>query len=377
MRIAIDCRYLRERPSGIGAYVEALVDRLPQLAPADFFNFWAHRLARRPLTNAPNASETRIAAEPNSLWTVLWPGRYASFAGVDLFHGPHNILPCNIPCPSVVTMHDVLPLEHPRLSFVRWSQRIKRLYYVQAQWRALHHASRVIVTTAAMADRLKVLCPGIGPRLDVVPLGVGERFRPAVDQEGTGKRAAELTGFRSPYLLVVGQYAPNKRHRVALHAFAQRIPKPCRLIFVQRQTRRSPLKKLAEQLGVADHITWFPHLDLDDLITLYQGATALVQPSIYEGFGLPLLEAMACGCPVVATDMPMFREVIGRAGIFAPGDDIAAFGSALASILDSPARRDDLRAAGIERARGFTWDRCAEQTLGVLHAAAGTGSASL
>src|SRR4051812_12053802 len=117
MRISIDCRYLRERPSGIGAYVEALVDRLPRLAPSDLFHLWAHRLARQPVSREPNVFETRILPEPNSLWPILWPERYADLDGIDLFHSAHNTLPRNIPCPSAVTIHDLLPLEHPQLSF--------------------------------------------------------------------------------------------------------------------------------------------------------------------------------------------------------------------------------------------------------------------
>jgi glycosyltransferase involved in cell wall biosynthesis len=371
MRAAIDCRYLRERPSGIGAYVEALVDRLPQLAPDDSFNFWAHRFARRPLSPAPNVSETRVKAEPNSLWPILSPSRYASFEGIDLFHGLHNILPRHIPCPSVVTIHDVLPLEHPELAFVRLSQRFKRIYYVQAQWRALVEATRLIVTTTAMADRLEKLCPGVRRRVHVVPLGVGENFRPAADLAAVHNRVSALTGARAPYFLVVGQFAPNKRHGLALAAFAQHVPKPWRLVFVQRQTRKSPLQHFANSLGVGDRVSWFPELEVEDLIALYQSAAGLLQPSLYEGFGLPLLEAMACGCPVVASDMPMFREVLGDAGLLVAGD---AFGRALAALSKSAPWRADLRAAGVQRAKAFSWDKCAQQTLGVMRKAAGVSS---
>jgi glycosyltransferase involved in cell wall biosynthesis len=375
MRVAVDCRYLRERASGIGGYVEALVDRLPQLAPTDSFDFWAHRLARRPLSPAPNVSETRVHAEPNSLWPILAPRRYASFEGVDLFHGPHNILPQRLPCPSVVTMHDVLPLEHPQLSFVRWSQRLKRIYYVQAQWRALREATRLIVTTSAMADRLENLCPGVHRRVHIVSHGVDDHFRPPGDPAAARLRAAALTGSPAPYFLVVGQFAPNKRHGLALAAFAQHVPKPWRLIFVQRQTQTFPLQHEAASLGVKDRVSWFPEVQIEHLIALYQGADGLVQPSIYEGFGLPLIEAMACGCPVVATDIPMFRDVLGGAGLLVTGDGADAFGRALASLAKSEPWRADLRAAGFERARGFSWDRCAQQTLGVMRKAAGVRSA--
>lgn len=377
MRVALDARYLRERPSGIGAYVEALVDRLPFLAPSDSFDFWAHRLARRPLSRALNVSETRVGPEPNSLWPILWPERYASFNGIDVFHGAHNILPRHVPCRSVVTIHDVLPLEHPNLAFGRWDQSFKRIYYVQAQWRALLEATRLIVTTSAMADRLEKLCPGVRRRVHVVPLGVGEHFRVPSARVTLRDRVAVLTGHRAPYFLVVGQFAPHKRHHLALAAFAQHVPRPWRLVFVQRQTRRSPLQSLAGSLGMADRVSWFSHLAVEDLVTLYQGADALLQPSLYEGFGLPLIEAMACGCPVVATNMPMFREVLGEAGLLVADDGPDGFGRALAALVKSAPWRSELSESGLERARKFTWARCAQQTLGVLRKAAGVGTAGL
>jgi glycosyltransferase involved in cell wall biosynthesis len=378
MRIAIDCRYVRERPSGIGAYVEELVNRLPQLAPEAVFHFWAHRLARKPLSRSPNVFETRVTPEPNSLWPILWPERYASLEGIDVFHGAHNILPRNIRCPSVVTIHDILPLEHPSLSFVRWTQRPKRIYYVQALRRALREATRLIVTTSPMADRLRALFPETSSRVDVVPMGVSGVFRPAVDRCAAVEHASSLIGFREPYVLVVGHDTPNKRHDLALTAFAKHIPAPWRLVFVQRQAKHPRLLIDAIHLGVADRASWFGQIDIEHLVTLYQGAGALLQTSSYEGFGLPVLEAMACGCPVVATDLKVFREVIGNAGVLVGDDNPTGFGRALWALLESRAWREELTEAGIERARGFSWDRCARQTLEVLYHAAGeTAPASL
>src|SRR5450432_3774326 len=111
LRIAIDARYLREKPSGIGSYVKALVDRLPALAPNDRFTFWAHPCAARPLSHATNAAEVTVRRGPNSPGSVLWPRRGVSFAAIDVFHNPHNLLPRGIPCASVVTIHDVMALE--------------------------------------------------------------------------------------------------------------------------------------------------------------------------------------------------------------------------------------------------------------------------
>ena len=374
MRVAIDCRYIRERPSGIGAYVEAMVHAIPQMAPGDEFVLWAHRLAARPLTNASNVSEITVPVEPNSLWTIWWPEHYASFDGIDLFHAAHNILPCHVPCATVVTIHDLMAIDYPALAFPRWSQRIKRLYYPRAQWRALRHATRLIATTFVMADRIAALCPSARGHVAVVPMAPGPIFRPSGDPDRSREQAAAIIGSDAPYFLVVGQHSPSKQHPAALKAFARDVPEPWRMVFVQRQTRKHVLAKLASRLGIDKRITWIPHVDTANLVVLYQAAGAMVQPSLYEGFGLPVVEAMAVGCPVVASDIPTLREVVGAAAILVPPNDIAGFGRALAALARSTNQRRDLTAAGIDRAKVFSWHRCARETLDVFRDAAAFGS---
>ena len=376
MRVAIDCRYIRERPSGIGAYVEAMVHAIPQMAPADEFVLWAHRLAARPLTNASNVSEITVPVEPNSLWTLWWPERYASFDGVNLFHASHNILPCHVPCATVVTIHDLLSFDYPALAFTRWSQRIKRLYYPRAQWRALRHATFLIATTSVMADRIATLCPSARGHVAVVPMAPGPIFRPAADPNGARERAAEIIGSDAPFFLVVGQHSPTKQHATALAAFARDIPAPWRLVLVQRQTYKHPLANLARRLDIEKRVTCIPHVEAADLVVLYQAAVALVQPSLYEGFGLPIVESMASGCPVVASDIPTLREVVGPAAILVPPNDIAGFGHALLSLARSPDQRRDLAGVGIDRAKVFSWDRCARETLDVFRNAVAFGPAA-
>ncbi|MGE5246592.1 MAG: glycosyltransferase family 4 protein [Betaproteobacteria bacterium] len=366
MHIAIDCRYVRERPSGIGTYVEALVARLPALAPSDVFLVWAHARAPHPLSRAGNVREAVVPIEPNSLWTILFAGRYASFAGVDVFHGAHNLLPRRLPCPGVVTLHDVLPIEHPDLDRRGF---VKDRYYPRAVGCALRHAARIIVTTGATADRLRTLVPGTAPRTRVVPLAAGGEFRPPADPAAARTRAASLVG-AGPFVLVVGQHSATKRHEAAVRAFASHVAAPWRLVLVERQTARDPLAALARRLGISDRIVWLPHVSRPDLVMLLQTAAALLQPSVYEGFGLPVVEAMACGCPVVASDLPTLREVIGEAGLLVPVGDVDGFGRAAAALIASPGRREELRERGIARAAAFSWDRCARETLAVYREAA-------
>lgn len=365
LRITLDARYLREKPSGIGSYVQALVERLPALAPNEQFTFWAHPLARRPLSAAANTDDVAVRSGANSPWSALWPEREASLGETDVFHNPHNLLPRGIPCASVVTIHDLMALEEPRLH-LRGLERIsKSWYYPQAIRRALQEATQLIAPSQATADCICALAPGAAARLSVIREAADAIFQPPNNRAAAEKRAAELTGSDAPYLLVVGANTPSKRHDLALAAFARAVPSSWRLVMLQRRKARAGLQ-------AAERVVWLDAVARADVVVLMQSAGALVQPSLYEGFGLPVLEAMACGCPVVASDIAPFREVAaGTALLFAVGD-VAKLGAALREITGSAELRRSLGEQSLMRARDFSWDSCAQQTLAVYRQAGAT-----
>ncbi len=370
IRVALDARYVREKPSGIGAYVQALVERLPGLAPSDHFFFWAHPLAPRPLSSAPNTSSAIVQAGPNSPWPVLWPERHAPFAGVDVFHSPHNMMPRGLPCASVVTVHDVMAIEEPAMHLRGFERLVKSVYYRQAVWRALRSATCLVAQSQATADRICALVPGAGRRLSVIWSAPDKDLRPPDDAAAAETRAARLTSGSAPYLLLVGANTPSKRHDLALAAFARAVPRPWRLVLVQRRKASRHLARLATRLQVADRVIWLEKVAREDLVTLIQAAGGLIQSSVYEGFGLPALEAMACGCPVVASDIPPLREVTaGSALLFAAGD-VDALANALREFVGSAELRRSLAEQGLARSRDFSWDRCARETLEVYRRAA-------
>jgi glycosyltransferase involved in cell wall biosynthesis len=361
---------VREKPSGIGVYVQALVDRLPRAAPADEFLFWAHPLAARPLSSASNTVDVTVRPGPNSPLPLMWPRRYAPFDDLDLFHSPHNLLPRGISCATVVTVHDVMAVERPELHLHGIERVVKSTYYPQAVWRALRRSTRIIVPTEATAERVHALAPAASPRVRVILEAADKMFCPPQDRDAARRDAARLTGSDRPYFLVVGAVAATKRHHLALAAFAQAVGAPWRLVFVHRQGSRSRLIRLARRLGVHDRVVWLWRSGREDIARLMQGAAALIQPSIYEGFGLPLIEAMACGCPIVASDIAPFREVTGGAAILVPPDDVQRLAAALREIVSDDGRRRALSHQALARARAFSWDRCAELTLQVYREAA-------
>lgn len=368
MNVALDARYVREKPSGIGTYVQALVDRLPIVAPEDQFLFWAHPLAPRPLSAAPNTQDRTVTPGPNSPLPVWWPARYGSFDGIDVFHSPHNMMPRGIPCASVVTVHDVMSIERPDLHLQGLERVVKSGYYTRAVWRALTGATRIIVPSQDVANRIASLTAGAEGRVRVIHEAADPCFRPASNPLDAKAEAAAILGSSAPYFLVVGANARTKRHADAVAAFAS-VPEPWRLVLLQRQGSQRALVKLAESLGVAGRIIWVPRVTRDHVVTLIQAAGALVQPSLYEGFGLPVIEAMACGCPVVASDIPVFREVAGDAAVYVKPGDPAELGLALRALARAADQRAALSTRGLARAATFSWDACAEQTLAVYREA--------
>lgn len=302
---------------------------------------------------------------PNSPRTIWWPERFVRFDDVDVFHGPHNLLPRKLRGATVVTIHDLMALDEPALHLQGIERLVKRAYYPQAIWRALRHATRLIAVSKATADRIIAHVPDAAKRLVVIREATEDYFRPAVDVSEAKARAAKLLGGDWPYLLLLGANVPSKRHDLAMVVFANAVAEPWRLVVVQRRrAQRSP---------AGDRIVQLRGVTRDEVITLLQCAGALIQPSLYEGFGLPVLEGMACGCPVVASDIAPFREITeGAALLVAPGNaDALAVG--LRTLLDSPLQSAELRERGLAQAKKFSWDRCARETLEVYHDAAKAG----
>jgi glycosyltransferase involved in cell wall biosynthesis len=362
MRFVLDARYAGPKPSGIGNYVRAIASRLPALAPHAEFEFWIPSGAE-PLSDSPRVRHRTLAAPPSGLLTLAGPGFLGELSADDLFHTPANVLGLRLPCQALVTVHDTMWLEHVAWCQPRpWLRPISAAYFGVGIRRALRLAERVLTVSQASADDIVRVEPSAAGRVVVVPNAHESHFRAPESLDQARVLAADTLGFTDPYFLVVGQNQPSKGHPLALEAFAAAALKGYRLVFVQRLEMGRGLHRLASRLGVAERVHFSGSVAIERLVSLYQSASALLQPSLAEGFGLPALEAMACGTPVVAHDIPALREVLGGAGCLIPVADVPALSQALQRVASEPAWAGDLAARGVERARAFSWDRAAELT---------------
>lgn len=350
--ICIDARYVRSRPSGIGEVVRALIDHAPVLAPDLNFLLLKHPDAQAPLSTAPNVAERVVRAAANGPATMWWLARATDLAGVDLFHAPANIQPAGLPMPCVTTVHDLMWLTHPDWAAQPgWRGRVDRLYYAHGIRRALRRSTWIATVSAATRDAIAAIDPAAATRTRVTPSGVAPAFRlPAPDElhPRGGRR----------YVLTVGQGAPYKNHRAALDAFARAFADRDDIdhVFVQRQgAGAAALLDRAATLGLSGRVQVLPAIGQEALVALYGHALALCHPSLMEGFGNPLAEAMACGCPVVTSDVSAMPEVTGGAALLASPHDVSAIAAALRRIADEPGLSATLRACGLARAAHLSW----------------------
>ena len=363
---------MRTRPSGIGNYVAALIARLPALAPEAAFRIWTHPENPAPIV-APNVTCVTVPAVADGLRTLFRPASLDELTPEDVVHFPFSLLGRGLPCPSVVTIHDLMWLEHAAKVDARpLLRRLRARYYQRGMRTALAHATRLIAVSRATADRIIAVAPGSAKRVHVIHNAAGPAFVGPADLGAAQQRAAELIGSDAPYYVVVGKNEPYKAHQLVLEAFAREARPDELLVLVQRTRRGAGLSRLAEQLGISARLRWLPTLSESELVIVLQAARALLQPSLVEGFGIPALEAMASGCPVIASDTPALVEVLGGAGLHAPVGDSAGLAAAMRRLRDG-SLRSELRARGLERARAFSWDAAAAQTLEVYREASLVG----
>lgn len=368
--ICIDCRYIRERPSGIGAVVQALVSNLPRLAPELRFFFLKHPRGPKRLSFAPNVHERVVPEEANGPATLLYLPKVVDLRGVRLFHATFNILPSGLRMPTVVTLHDVMWLKYPgwARSPGAWGH-VETAFYQRGIRHALRHATRIATVSEATRGELRGIDRAAHERSRTTFPGISDEFR-RFETEAEMRsidvaRERWLPGAER-YVLTVGQFAGYKNHPAVLRAFAKAFRDDPRihLGLVQRLGEgERVLRPLSRRLGIEAQVHFLPAVPFADLIALYNGAVALCHPSLYEGFGIPPAEALACGCPVITSNRSSMPEVSGDAAILVDPESDEAIAQALRKVAYEPEVAEAMRARGLLRKKELRWEAFARQNL--------------
>ncbi len=376
--ICIDCRYCNGRPSGIGELVHALIEHVPVLAPDLQFLLLRHPAHVGRLSDAPNVHETVVPYAPNGPLSQFWLPKLADLSAADVFHAPSNILPVGLPIPAVTTVHDMMWVTHPQWCSNRWSGHVERVFYRSGIAHALRNSFAIAAISMATREAIihhaeraiPDIAPDIAGRISITGPGVSGEFAPALRDDAALSRIGIAKHRR--FVLTVGQYKPYKNHEGAIRMFAAAFGSmgDIDLVLVQRQgpgARR--LAALARRLGIADRLHIMPALDRTTLIQLYSAAAALLHPSLCEGFGNPVAEAMACGCPVITSDRSAMPEVADGAARLIDPMDVAAGAAALRAVVGNSAAAKNMAKgmaeAGIKRAKELRWSDFAAANIAI------------
>jgi glycosyltransferase involved in cell wall biosynthesis len=275
---------------------------------------------------------------------------------IDLLHSPDFIPPRFGAKKTVITVHDLAFL---LFADIQTADSLR--YYAGGIRRAVKQADRIIAVSAATRDDLVRLLDVPRQKISVIWEGLHPQFRP---MESDAVRPI-LDRYHLPddYILFVGTIEPRKNIPNLLKAYALLKTRPKLVLVGQKGWLSDPVFDAIHALKLTEEVVWLEDVPFTDLPALYNGARVHILPSLYEGFGFPPLEAMACGTPTIVSDRGALREVAGEAALFIDPDAPESIAGALEQLLTDDSLRADLRARGLEHVKQFTWRAAAEKTL--------------
>ena len=356
-RIAIDARKWRDY--GIGTYVRNLVRHLARIDNATTYFI---------LCEPPEEAEIRVlgenfvpiveSARGYSIEEQLTIPRHLRKLGAELFHSPHYVLPLRCPAPSVVTIHDCIHLRFPQYL----PNRVAHTYARYMIGHAARSARRILTVSEASRNDILHFFPKTDPgRISVIANAIDESLLVAPGDEELAQ-VRERYQIHGRFVLFVGNIKPHKNLARLVSAFAL-VKKRAgmddlKLIVIGEEAGGFvSLRRLVETEGIRRDVRFFGFVPDPTLAALYRLAAVFAFPSLYEGFGLPPLEAMACGTPVVTSNTSSLPEVVGDAAVLIEPESIESIANGVASVLEDAGLRARLVERGFARARHFSWER--------------------
>jgi glycosyltransferase involved in cell wall biosynthesis len=360
MRIGIDARLVYYSQAGIGQYILNLVKWLAQIDGANEYVLLQSR--KDDTTIIEQANFRRV-----SLWTPshhrfeqqVLPAEIARL-GLDLLHSPDFVPPFRANCHTVITVHDLAFLLYPQF-LTRESAR----YYGQID-QAVRRADHIIADSQSTRQDILDMLGAPPDKVSVVYLAANDIYRP-IPLAQARQRVAEKFGLTGDFILFVSTIEPRKNLPTLLRACRQlldayKLEVGLAVVGVQGWLS-GEIPSLVEELRLTDRVHFLGRAPDEDLLHLYNAATVMAHPAFYEGFGLPPLEAMACGTPVVVSNASSLPEVVGDSGLLVEPEDVEAWAVALWRVFADDALREELSQKALARSRCFSWERTARQTL--------------
>lgn len=373
--VTIDIGPAVHQGAGLSRYAERLVATLaaqqPDLELSLFYNDHSHHQPPTSLAGIPVSKvhmgqyNWRLQALGSQMSGRTMKQVSAMVQAGGVYHATEHLLP-KLPCPTIMTVHDLIFERYPQHHTWRNVQFLRT-----AMPRFVRAASAIIAISKRTRDDLIEFYQTPTEKIHVIYEGIDKRFRPASEAE-IARVKAEYSPDR-PWLLMVGTLEPRKNHAAAIRALRllKREGFPHRLLCVGgKGWLFGQVNALVAELGLKNDVVFAGYAPDADLAPLYSGADCSLVPSLYEGFGFPVLEAMACNTPVVCSNTSSLPEVAGDAAVLIPPTDYHAIADAVRLVLTQPEYANMLRVRGIGQAAKFRWENCAAETAALYHAVA-------
>ncbi len=363
MRIAIDARKLHD--FGVGTYVRNLLRHLARVdAENEYVLLCRETDCSLPSLLGPNFRAVREESPNYSIREQIHIPLSLARERIDVFHAPHYVLPAAVPCRSVVTIHDTIHLMFPQYL----PNRLAPYYARAAMWTAARRSDRILTVSETSKRDILSFFDVRPDKIEVIYNAIDERFAVEPHEEEVA-RVRERYQLDTRFLLYVGNVMPHKNLERLIDAFARLRREGAddlRLLIIGNEISKLPsLRRAVHRHKLHKHVRFLGFLPDEMLAVLYRLASVFVFPSLYEGFGLPPLEAMASGTPVVTSNVSSLPEITGDAALLVDPYDPESIKAGIARVLEDPALRATMRAKGLARAREFSWERSVERTRDV------------
>jgi len=364
MRIGIDARITHYSSAGITRYTTQLIKALSLFDTQDEFIILQSIKDGKPIIDKSNFRRRSVIAPVHHRLEQLLLPLEVSMAGLDVLHSPDFIPPFRRNCKSVITIHDLVFMLYPHFLTKRAAR-----YYGQID-EAVHRTDAIVaVSEATKRDVIRLL--GVPEdKVTVIHEAASPYFRP-LDKPDLIHRVRGRFGIRGDFVLFVSTIEPRKNVPTLLKAFRQFLDDyhlDIQLVLAgQKGWLYDDVFALTEELGLGQDVIFLGRVSTEELLWLYNTAQLLVAPSIYEGFGLTPLEAMACGTPVVVSNVSALPEVVGDAGLLVNPKETDEIAVAIWRELTDEKLRKCLIQKGLKRAQQFSWEKAARQTLELYH----------
>lgn len=364
MKIGLDARgAIWYRGTGIGTYTYQLVKNLFAIDKANEYRFFWPGDEFKNLDPTVDEVFNSIERSKDKFWEEVHIPMSVEQEKIDIYHVPQNGigLPAKKGCLNVVTVHDLIPYIYPETVGKGY------LKIFLSEMPRIVEQSDLIITVSEHSKRDIQRIFQVPEERIAVTYEAPESVYRAIDKGEARKYVQEKYGIDSRYVLYIGGFSPRKNVRGLINAFYEiqhSIPQDVKLVLVGKEARDfDETTMLVEALRLQDRVVFTGFAPVLELPYLYAGADLFVYPSFYEGFGLPPLEAMACGTPVITSNNSSIPEVTGEAALLINPHDMYDLAGAMEKVLNNPEVGAEMRTAGLKQAENFTWKKCAEETL--------------